>query len=901
MFGGLTQGSSIFGGNAPANPPTTPLFGHPAPAPTAPSAFSLGGQSAPFGAGFGQPPPSSNISTALPGSFLGGAAPTGLTAQTSQPVQTGIFGQQAPSTSLFGSTGNQGFLGSAQPQPQQQQQTGIFGQTGGTSAFPSTSTASFSSGLSTFGGTQQQPAVSGGLFAGTGNLTGGFSSALNPTQPQIGGNLFQTGTGTSAPQATGVFGNVNPTMGTAMGNTGKGTAGVQFREVTEDGTSNKYVHILRIDHFINTDKSIEEIRFEDYQLRKAGQLQFKKTSGTMGMPANTGLFSSTATAPTSNISFTNPGGLFSSSTNTGTGLGTGLGVTTSQPLGGGIFGTSSSQLTPVRSQPSSLFSAMSAPAPATVSGGLFGPTPGIGGNPTGQPSLFSTQPAPSLFSTQTQPSLGGAQPSLFPSTSPALGGAQPSLFSTQTPSLGGTQPGLFNTQPQQQQPSLFSNTTPLQGSSSTITPGQMPLQPIPPITNSSVIIPTGLPPQISQYVLQPIQKSSQTYNIPVLAPVAQEEKKDPYGPIKSYFTGDQNLSITHDLNYSPDKFITPYDNSLDLMFKSHPAPYLSNPWKLGIKKPLDTNLENTKKEISEFPQIAKNIKQSNDLILKSREKFKKLQISQPEEKKIETQADYEKPEKKYDENTIKIYVKVPNKPKSKKQPKIHEIRIHNSRLVREIKEIILEKLSKKYNIDNIELLINNRLLLDTETIKNSEIKDKDEILLQFNLPKKSLQKEIVKPESVENSVKLASLEKLPILTKKGYKTVPDNIQISRMSEAELKEIQDFTVENEFGKIVFEGKTDITGLNLDEIIDIRPKEIIVYPEDKFPIKPQVGEQLNKSATISLYKCFPNGDTSEEYKMEKFIKRLERAARKQNARHISYDKENGTWIFHVEGFK
>ena len=46
----------------------------------------------------------------------------------------------------------------------------------------------------------------------------------------------------------------------------------------------------------------------------------------------------------------------------------------------------------------------------------------------------------------------------------------------------------------------------------------------------------------------------------------------------------------------------------------------------------------------------------------------------------------------------------------------------------------------------------------------------------------------------------------------------------------------------YGSVFFCGVVNATGLNLDEIVHFRRKEVIVYPDDKN--KPAQGEGLNR---------------------------------------------------------
>ena len=90
----------------------------------------------------------------------------------------------------------------------------------------------------------------------------------------------------------------------------------------------------------------------------------------------------------------------------------------------------------------------------------------------------------------------------------------------------------------------------------------------------------------------------------------------------------------------------------------------------------------------------------------------------------------------------------------------------------------------------------------------------------------------------------------PILTKPGYQTQPKMSELAKYSFETLMEIDNFCVFNEDGMVEFEGTTDLTYVNLDEILDIS-HVIELYPDEKR--KPREGEKLNKPAFLTFNKC------------------------------------------------
>ncbi|KAJ8342308.1 hypothetical protein SKAU_G00322360 [Synaphobranchus kaupii] len=146
-----------------------------------------------------------------------------------------------------------------------------------------------------------------------------------------------------------------------------------------------------------------------------------------------------------------------------------------------------------------------------------------------------------------------------------------------------------------------------------------------------------------------------------------------------------------------------------------------------------------------------------------------------------------------------------------------------------------------------------------------------------------------------------------VLCRVGYYTIPPMDDLGRM----LNENGDCLVENftvgrkGYGSIFFPGEVNLTDLNLDEIVHFRRKEVIVYPDDK--AKPPVGDGLNRRAEVTLDGVWPNDKTTctqiktpERLTEMNYEGRLENACRKQGARFLEYRPETGSWVFEVAHF-
>jgi hypothetical protein len=139
----------------------------------------------------------------------------------------------------------------------------------------------------------------------------------------------------------------------------------------------------------------------------------------------------------------------------------------------------------------------------------------------------------------------------------------------------------------------------------------------------------------------------------------------------------------------------------------------------------------------------------------------------------------------------------------------------------------------------------------------------------------------------------------PKLTGKDYYTSPSMGQLAAWKKAQpekLAAVEDFVVgRRHYGELCWEGQTDVRGLDLDALVDIRHGEIEVYPDGV--VKPPVGQGLNKPCRVTLHyvgkspkrrKPLSEGERKD---MEDQLRSLE------GTHFIKYDPESGDWQFKV----
>ncbi|XP_053312712.1 nuclear pore complex protein Nup98-Nup96 isoform X2 [Spea bombifrons] len=146
-----------------------------------------------------------------------------------------------------------------------------------------------------------------------------------------------------------------------------------------------------------------------------------------------------------------------------------------------------------------------------------------------------------------------------------------------------------------------------------------------------------------------------------------------------------------------------------------------------------------------------------------------------------------------------------------------------------------------------------------------------------------------------------------VLARAGYYTIPSMEELANMVDENGDCFVDgFTVGRKgYGSIFFEGRINVANLNLDEIVHIRRKEVIVYTDDHK--KPPVGQDLNRRAEVTLDEVWPIDKSSrslikspERLAEMNYKSKLETASHRQGAQFKEYRPETGSWVFKVNHF-
>ncbi|XP_065279525.1 nuclear pore complex protein Nup98-Nup96 [Emys orbicularis] len=859
--------------------------------------------------------------------FGGSAGGFGTTTTFGQNAGFGTTSGGAFGTSAFGSNNNTGSLfGNTQTKP-----GGLFGSS--TFSQPATSSTSTGFGFGTSTGTSNSlfgtASTGGGLFSsqnnafaqnkpagfgnfGTSTSSGGLFGTTNTASNPFGGtsgSLFGPTSFTAAPTGTTI--KFNPPTGTDT----------MVKSGVSTNISTKHQCITAMKEYES--KSLEELRLEDYQANRKGPSNPAVAaaglfgSSTATSSAATGLFGSSTT--NAGFSYGQNKTAFGTST---TGFGTGT--------AGSLFGQQPQQTT-------SLFSKPFGQATTTQNTGFsFGNTSTLGQPNTNTMGLFGATQASqsgSLFGTaaNTNAATGfgtGTGTGLFGQANTGFGVGGSTLFgkpagfgttTTSAPSFGtttgsglfgfgastagnsifGNKPaagtlgaGLgtgFGTALSAGQTSLFGNTQPKLGgtlgtgafgapgfNTSTATLGFGAPQPAVALTdpNVSAAQQAALQQHFNSLTYSPFGDSPLFRN-PMSDPKKKEERLKPTNPAaQKALTTPTHYKLTP----RPATRVRPKALQTAGSSKSHlfdglddDEPSLSN----GAFMP--------KKSIKKL--VLKNLNSSNLFSPVSREA-----------EDLEPPSEY--PENGERFNFLSRSVDENHRPEGEREEEDdhHEVtRFYTNPIAKPIPQTPENAVHKhQNNVDDTIVALNMRVALRNGLEGSSE--------------DASFHDESLQDDREEENENVYSLHPAGIvLTKAGYYTIPSMEDLAKLTTDRGECIvTDFTIGRKgYGSIYFEGEVNLTNLNLDEIVHIRRKEVIVYPDDDQ--KPPIGEGLNRRAEVTLDGVWPTDKTSrclikspERLADINYEGRLEAVSRKQGAQFKEYRSETGSWVFKVAHF-
>lgn len=145
------------------------------------------------------------------------------------------------------------------------------------------------------------------------------------------------------------------------------------------------------------------------------------------------------------------------------------------------------------------------------------------------------------------------------------------------------------------------------------------------------------------------------------------------------------------------------------------------------------------------------------------------------------------------------------------------------------------------------------------------------------------------------------------LTRPGYYTIPSlDKLVDYIREDGSCVVPDFTIGRKgYGNVYFGEPLDVAGLNLDDLVHFRHKEVIIYPDDEN--KPPIGTGLNRKAQITLDQVWPHDKTlhepikdRERLEAMNFEGKLRAVCDKHDTRFVEYRPESGSWVFKVDHF-
>ncbi|XP_060070181.1 nuclear pore complex protein Nup98-Nup96-like isoform X2 [Ylistrum balloti] len=857
-------------------------------------------------------PANTNVGTATPfgpGNNAFGAKPAGTTG-FGTPNTGSVFGAQptpASTGGLFGqsSTSSGGLFGT-------QPATGNFGQTTGF-AFGATPAAGSTSGGNLFG-QQPQQNTGGGLFStpatanAFGSKTPGFGGFGATSTPGTGTSLFGQQTSNTA-----LFGQTAGTSGfgqqqqqnSQVGTNLKFSAPVSQDTMVKNGVSThistRHQCITAMKEYQN--KSLEELRVEDYLAGRKGKQSGifgatpSSSSGfTFNKPQATGFAASAApfgtTPATQSSLFSQPQNqtataspfgqsksIFGTATGTATstaGFGTGFGNTgtslfgSNQPKASGFGASAVTSTQPslfgnstFGAQPSGGFGATSGFGTATTGVGLFGakPKPFFGAAATSAPTGFGVSQTSNLFAKPANSTgtglFGNTTTSTFgSSTGNSLFGSKPLGFgATSTPSLA-----LNNT---------FNNTLSkpaFGGFGNTATPAFPGLSANTQLTLGNTTLSTA-PSAVANSANQ-LQIQQQLMNL----------VNSPYGDSPLFMNLKQSEIKREELlkptNPAAQKA------ALSNQFKVSPRPTAR------VKpKSLHSVLNGSKSQM--FEGLEDEGFSFGNETFQPKKSIKKLVIKKGGS---DSSSPGSRSSSVIGEPSQQLSVLETDGPDTSNT----SLTVHTEPVVQ------MPELTTPVQKPNNQSMDDTMAMLNVPKVPNRiTSRSPDETDLDMSQAEDSMERRPTTPPPPH----AADIT----LTRPGYYTIPSMEELGDMVDEQGECFVDgFTIGRErYGSIFFPGVFSVAGLNLDEIVHIRRKEVVVYPDDDN--KPSVGDGLNRKAEITLDCVWPidkSDRTSikspERLSAMNYQEKIEEITHRIGGRFIDYRPETGSWVFEVKHF-
>jgi len=248
------------------------------------------------------------------------------------------------------------------------------------------------------------------------------------------------------------------------------------------------------------------------------------------------------------------------------------------------------------------------------------------------------------------------------------------------------------------------------------------------------------------------------------------------------------------------------------------------------------------------------------------------------------------------------------------QEEVLLLSIYKGRQVRDLRDLVVSKLKAKYpglnDKDTLIQIVHKSKILNLEnSLEDSGVRSgmKFDVLVQEQrahmtttmAPDDDI---LAKPKKIETDTAsaFAPLDKLPIMRRTDYTLHPSLIEMARMNEFQLSTVEDLYIENRHGRIAWEGRTDVRGVDFDELVTIDQFAATVYPEhiERLNLKPEIGKGLNKPAIISLNNIIA---PSSEAKKRRFVDKLKaKTACMDDAVFLNFDEAKGILTFRVAHF-